>query len=131
MNQQPKNTTFLTPYGRAELFFQVSNLDHYLTNYIADLNKPDDKRFHHVNFSDIINWLKGDVLIEQIEGPKDKFYALAFVDGRYYYTIFYLNRRSDSNTLYAVIATCYATNKKDVKDRYDQWLNERRRELGR
>ena len=108
MNQQPKNTTFLTPYGRAELFFQVSNLDHYLTNYIVDLNKPNDKRSHHVNFSDIINRLKGDVLIEQIEGPKSKFHALAFVNDRYYYTIFYLNRRPDSDTLYAVIATAPA-----------------------
>lgn len=130
MNQQPKNTTFLTPFGRAELFFQVANLDHYLTNYIADLNKEESKRFHHVKFSEVITRLKGHVLIEPIEGPKNKFYALSLVNGRYYYTIFYLNRRVDSHTLYAVIVTCYATNKKDVRQRYDEWLEQHKRGIG-
>jgi len=119
MNQQPKNTTFKTPFGTAELFFQIVNLDHYLANYVNDLEKPGDKRFHDVRFSDIITRLKGRVLIEQIEGPKNKFYALSMVEGRYYYTVFYLNRRTDSKTRYAVIVTCYATNKKDIKQRYD------------
>ncbi|GAB4035294.1 hypothetical protein [Spirosoma jeollabukense] len=66
MNHQPKNKSIYTDHGRAEIFFQTINLDHYLTKYLSDLNKPDDKRFHRLTFSEITKVLsQGNVLIEK------------------------------------------------------------------
>ncbi|MBC8153201.1 MAG: hypothetical protein H7Z72_09845 [Bacteroidetes bacterium] len=123
MNHIPKNTTFNSPKGKAELFFQVVNLDHYLTNYVVDLSKDLDKRSHDVPFTGIAKRLMGDVLIQSVVDRKNKYYAISLVENRYYYTVFYLSTRSDSEQLYAVIVTCYATNNKDVHRRYDDWLN--------
>ena len=123
MNHQPRNKTIYTDQGRAELFFQTVNLDHYLTRYLQDLNKPDDKRFHRLTFSQITKVLsQGNVMIEKFTDAKKKYFAISFYEGRYYYVVFYLEKREDCSKLFAIIVTCYATNNKDFHERYEAQL---------
>lgn len=123
MNHQPRNKTIYTDQGRAELFFQTVNLDHYLTRYLQDQNKPDDKRFHRLTFSEITKVLsQGNVLIEKFTDAKKKYFAISFYEGRYYYIVFYLEKRDDCDKLFAIIATCYATNNKDIHRRYEEYI---------
>lgn len=125
MNHRPKNKTIYTDQGRAEIFFQTVNLDHYLTKYFLDLNKPDEKRFHRLTFSEIAKALsQGNVLIQKYTDAKKKYFAITLYEGRYYYIVFYLDKRDDCDKLFAVIATCYATNNKDIHQKYDDWRKE-------
>jgi len=48
MNRQSGNRAIYTDQGRDLL------PDHYLTKYLSDLGKPDEKRFHRLNFGQII-----------------------------------------------------------------------------
>lgn len=109
MNHHPRNKTIYTDQGRAEIFFQTINLDHYLTRYLNDLNKPDDKRFHRLTFSEITKVLsQGNVLIQKYADAKKKYFAVSRYEGRYYYIVFYLKKREDCDKLFAVIATATA-----------------------
>lgn len=131
MNHQPRNKSIYTDQGRAELFFQTINLDHYLTKYLKDLDKPDDKRFHRLTFSEITKVLsQGNVLIQQYADTK-KYYAISHYEGRYYYTVFYLERREDCDKLFAVIVTSYATNNKDVHERWEKHDQYTKAQFGR
>ncbi|SFC84515.1 hypothetical protein [Spirosoma endophyticum] len=115
MNHQRKNKSIYTDHGRAEIFFQTINLDHYLTKYLSDLNKPDDKRFHRLTFIEITKVLsQGSVLIQKYADAKKKYFAISRYEGRYYYVVFYLEKREDCDKLFAIIATCYAINNKDI-----------------
>ncbi|MVM34839.1 hypothetical protein GO755_32725 [Spirosoma sp. HMF4905] len=121
MNHHPKNKAIYTDQGRAEIFFQTVNLDHYLEKYLLDLNKPDDKRFHRLSFSEITKVLnQGNVLIEKYADAKKKYYAISRYEGRYYYAVFYLGKREDCDKLFAIIVTCYATNNKDIHQRWER-----------
>ncbi len=124
MRYKPKNSTFFVDKGkRAELFFQAVNMDHFVDNYVDDLAKPDDKRFHRLKPSQVSKVLQsGDVLIDVVGKSETHHYAIAFWDNRYYYANFYLDRREDCHQLFAILITCYATNNKDVHDYYNQWL---------
>ncbi len=129
MNQKPRNKSIYTEQGRAEIFYQTINLDHYLTRYLDDLDKPDDKRFHRLTFSEITKLLsQPDTLIQRYTDSQYRHFAISYLDGRYYYTVFYLEKRDDCAKLFAVIVTCYATNNKDIYERwnqYKQYLNAR------
>ena len=121
MNHQPKNKSIYTDQGRAEIFFQTINLDHYLTKFLNDLNKPDDKRFHRLTFREITIVLsQGNVLIEKFADAKKKYFAISLYENRYYYTVFYLEKREDCDKLFAVIVTSYATNNKDIHQRWER-----------
>ncbi len=127
MNHQPKNRSIYTDQGRAEIFFQSVNLDHYLTKYLLDLDRPDDKRFHRLSFSGICKVLsQGNVLIQKYADAKKKYYAIPYFESRYYYTVFYLEKRDDYDKLFAVIVTCYATNNKDIHQQYDAYVEAQR-----
>ena len=131
MNHQPKNKSIYTDQGRAEIFFQTINLDHYLTKYLKDLGKSDDKRFHRLTFSEITKVLnQGNVLIQRYADTK-KYYAISFYEGRYYYIVFYLEKREDCDKLFAIIVTCYATNNKDIHQQYEANLKENQIRFGR
>jgi hypothetical protein len=114
MNHKPKNTTIFTPLGRAELFFQVVNCDHIMFQYHENLIiVEDEKRQHDVSFSEIAGMLSGNVLIDKVPKTKsNKYYAISFYKNRYYYTVFYLEKRADCPQLFVVIVTSYTTNKK-------------------
>ncbi|GAB3696417.1 hypothetical protein GCM10027592_19460 [Spirosoma flavus] len=123
MNHYPKNKTIYTDEGRAEIFFQTINLDHYLTKYLQDLSKSDNKRFHRLTFGEIIKVLsQGNVLIQKYADAKKKYFAVSQYEGRYYYIVFYLEKRQDCDKLFAIIVTCYATNNKDIHQRYEAQL---------
>ncbi|GAB3918450.1 hypothetical protein [Larkinella terrae] len=123
MNHKPKNTTIFTPFGRAELFFQVVNCDHIMFQYHENLIVVDDeKRQHDVSFSEIASMLSGNVLIDKVPKTRsNKHYAISFYKNRYYYTVFYLEKRADSPQLFAVIVTSYATNKKEIREKYESY----------
>ncbi len=71
MNHQPRNKSIYTDQGRAEIFFQTINLDHYLTKYLKDLNRPDDKRFHRLTFNETTKVLsQGNILIQKYADSK-------------------------------------------------------------
>ncbi len=124
MNHQPRNKAIYTDQGRAEIFFQTINLDHYLTKYLHDLNRPDDKRFHRLTFSEITKVLsQGNILIQKYADSKKKYNAISYYEGRYYYYVFYLDKRDDCDKLFAVIASCYATNNKDIHERWREHNN--------
>jgi hypothetical protein len=127
MRHKPKNTTFFVDKDRrAELFFQAVNMDHFIERYVDDLNKPESKRSHHLKPSEVNKVLQsGDVLIEAINDSSTHHYAIAFWKGRYYYANFYLDYRTDCSQLFAILITCYATNNKNVRDRYQYWLQTR------
>lgn len=132
MNHYPRNKTIYTDQGRAEIFFQTINLDHYLTRYLDDLNKPDDKRFHRLTFSEITKVLsQGNVLIQKYADAQKKYFAVSRYEGRYYYAVFYLEKREDCDKLFAIIATCYATNNKDIHQRYEAQLKKNQSRFGR
>lgn len=132
MNHYPKNKAIYTDQGRAEIFFQTINLDHYLEKYLLDLSKPDDKRFHRLTFSEITKVLsQGNVLIERYADTKKKYFAISLYEGRYYYTVFYLEKREDCDKLFAIIATCYATNNKDIHQRYEAYVQKSKITFGR
>lgn len=132
MNHQPKNKSIYTDQGRAEIFFQTINLDHYLTKYLNDLDKPDDKRFHRLTFGEMAKVLsQGNVLIEKFADAKKKYFAISLYGGRYYYVVFYLEKREDCDKLFAVIVTCYATNNKDIHERYETYVKKNQIRFGR
>lgn len=123
MNQKPKNTTIWTPEGKAELFFQVVNCDHIMFQYIEVMNQvEDEKRQHDVTFQEIARMLSGDVFMEQVPKSKNKYYAVSFYRFKYYYTIFYLDQRNDCNTQFAIVVTSYATNKREVREKYEAYI---------
>ncbi|AEI47634.1 hypothetical protein [Runella slithyformis] len=125
MNAIPKNTTIYTPIGRAELFFQVVNCDHIMFQYLEEMVQIDhERRQHDVTFTEIAKMLTGNVLIEQVPKSQNKYYAVSYYKSKYYYTIFYLNKRADSQTLFAIIVTSYATNKKEIREKYESYLRQ-------
>lgn len=132
MNHQPRNKSIYTDQGRAEIFFQTINLDHYLTKYLTDLDKPDDKRFHRLSFSEITRVMtQGNVMIEKFADAKKKYFAISLYEGHYYYIVFYLDKRDDCDKLFAIIATCYATNNKDIHKQYETYTKENQARFGR
>lgn len=131
MNHQPRNKSIFTDQGRAEIFFQTINLDHYLTKYLKDLDRPDEKRFHRLTFAEIVNVLsRGNPLIQKYTDSRKKYYALSFYEGRYYYTVFYLDKHEDWDKLFAIIVTCYATNNKDLHKQYQAQLEKNKIRFG-
>jgi hypothetical protein len=123
MNQRPKNTTIWTPEGKAELFFQVVNCDHIMFQYLEEMNQvEDEKRQHDVTFQEIAKMLSGDVFMELVPKSRNKYYAVSFYRFKYYYTIFYLDKRRDCNTQFAIIVTSYATNKREVREKYETYI---------
>lgn len=122
MHKLPKITTFYVDKGvKAEFFFHPVNMDHYLTHYLNEHGKEDEKRFHRLTFEQINRLMRtGNVLIERIYGTRH--FAIAFWEHRYYYVIFHLEKRADCSQLFAVFITCYATNNKDVHHYYQNWL---------
>ncbi len=136
MNHKPINKSIYTEEGRVEIFYQTINLDHYLAKYLSDLDKPDNKRFHRLTFSEITKVLsQGNVLIQKYADSK-KYYAISYYEERYYYAVFYLNKREDCDKLFAVIATAsadrsYATNNKNVHEQYEAYRKENQIRFGR
>ncbi len=127
-----KKKSIYTDQGRAEIFFQTINLDHYLTKYLKDLDKPDDKRSHRLTFSEITKLLsQGNVLIEKYADAKKKYFAISHYEERYYYIVFYLEKREDCDKLFAVIVTAYATNNEDIHNRYESYLRKTKDRFGR
>lgn len=132
MNHHPRNKSIYTDQGRAEIFFQTISLDHYLIRYLDDLNKPDDKRFHRLSFSEIAKVLsQANTLIHKYTDAKKKYYAISYYEGRYYYVVFYLEKRDDCDKLFALIVTCYATNNKDIHKRHQEHVQNLKNRFGR
>ena len=119
-----KNTTIKTPFGRAELFYQTVFADHLVENYYKDLSQSDlAKRHHDLLFSDLDKLLKGNVSMQIIPGNEGQIDAVSFYKGRHYFTCFHVAKRQDSDTQFAFIVTCYATNKKEHTERYEQYID--------
>ncbi len=118
-----KNTVIKTPLGRAELYYQTVFADHLVENYQKDLDKVDlAKRHHDLLFSDLDKLLKGNVSMQIIPGNEGQIEAISFYRNRHYYTCFHVAKRQDSDTQFAFIVTCYATNQKKHLERYEQYL---------
>ena len=125
MNTHPKNATIYTPLGRAELFFQVVNCDHIMFQYLEEMVEINQERRHHdVTFAEIGKMLSGNVLIEPVPKGKNKYYAVSYYKSKYYYTIFYLNKRADCPALFAIIVTSYATNEKRIREKYEAYIRQ-------
>lgn len=119
-----KNTTIKTPLGKAELYFQTVFADHLVENYQKDLNQTDPaKRQHDVIFSDLDQLLKGNVSMKVIPGNEGQIEAVSFYRGRHYFTCFHVAKRPDSDTKFAFIVTCYATNEKKYLERYQRYID--------
>lgn len=122
MNFKARNTTILTAQGKAELFFQTVNCDHILENYRMDASKFGKERVHDVKFSDISKLLSGNVCFDCVQKSKNKFQAISFHQGKYYVTYYYLDKRIDCDTLFAVIISCYISHESHITQKYDRYL---------
>lgn len=125
-----KNTTIKTPLGRAELYYQTVFADHLVENFHKDLQVNSPNRHHDLIFSDIDQLLKGNVSMKVIPGKEGQIEAVSFYRGRYYFTCFHVAKRPDSDTKFAFIVTCYATNEKKYLDRYEEYLRLLQETLG-
>lgn len=126
-----KNTTIKTPLGRAELYYQTVFADHLVENYQKDLQINPAKRHHDLVFSDIDQLLKGNVSMKVIPRKEGQIEAVSFYRGRHYFTCFHVAKRPDSDTTFAFIVTCYATNERKYLDRYEEYLQLLQETLGR
>ncbi|MFC0182490.1 hypothetical protein SAMN04515674_101452 [Pseudarcicella hirudinis] len=131
MNFKAKNTTVLTAEGKAELFFQTVNCDHLLENYRTDVNKIGKERVHDVKFSDISQLLSGNVCFSEVPKSKNKFQAISFYRGKYYVTFYYLDKRKDCETLFAVIISCYISHESHIIKKYDTYKKEVEQQYGK
>ncbi len=122
MNHSPKNTTVFTPSGRAELFWQTVNCDHFAENHSADAGKAGKSRFHDLRFKDIAHLLSGDVAIDPVGSKGTKWRAISFYKEKHYLTIFHLQKRDDCDTLFAVVVTCYATYHERHRKEYEKYI---------
>ena len=127
----PKNTTITTPLGKAELFWQTTNCNHFMQNYRDDSakTKPGEKT-HNLQFSDVSRMLSSNVVINPVKNSH-KFYAISYWNDRYYYTIFTLQRRTDApDALFAVIITTYISYEARVINEYKAHIAESRTRYG-
>ncbi|MBO0938315.1 hypothetical protein J2I47_17320 [Fibrella sp. HMF5335] len=118
-----KNTTIKTPLGRAELYYQTVFADHLVENFQKDLQVDPAKRHHDLIFSDIGQLLRGNVSMKVIAGKEGQIEAVSFYRGRHYFTCFHVAKRPDSDTRFAFIVTCYATNEKKYLERYQRYID--------
>lgn len=115
-NHTARNASIKFLGKKVELFFQAINCDHIADNYNGFFSS------HNVKFVEIVNLLKGDVLIDQV--PKShKYYVISKYKGNYYKTIVVLDERTDlNNYLFLVVISCYICNNKTEQNAYEAYI---------
>ncbi len=136
-NHLPKNTTIPLPPGsstdRAEIFWQTTNCQHFMDNHREDAAKSSpSEKIHNLRFPDVSKMLSGNVLITPIARSRSKYQAVASWNGKYYLTIFTLERRPfERSTLFAIIVTTYITYDSQHIEDYKEYIKLIRQTYGK
>lgn len=115
----PQNTSFETPFGKAEIFWQTNNANHLLENYTDNITQFG--KHHDLKFVDFKHLLQdANIHIIPSKYKKNIFETIAYSHSkkRYYFIIFALEKRFKN--LFAVIITAYATKKAEHINKYKE-----------